>query len=91
MGDKDAISQTKKKDSPTKSDSNVSASPIIILLALASIVGVVIILFKDKIFKKPQDLKDLNEKSVKEDPVETTQEKVEEPEATEIQDKFSHN
>ncbi len=84
----DAISNTKKPDSrPSKT--SVNASPIIIIIAIISVVGLVLFLFKDKIFKKK--IQNLDELKQKEDPVSepTETETLEEPEAEKINEKFS--
>lgn len=84
----DAISNTKKTE--TSHDSNsVSASPIIIILALLSIVGIVLFLFRDKIFKKKtQTLEDAKQEPEQE-PEPTEPEPLKGDDAEQINDKFA--
>lgn len=87
---RDAVSNNStKKETPSGS---VNGSPIIIILALLSIVGIVLFLFKDKIFKKSNNLSDLAEKQKQDEPEpepEPKQETLTEDEAEKISDKFA--
>jgi len=92
----DAISNTKKTDLfIANSNSSVSASPLIIIIGFIAILGTVLFLFKDKIFKKKnQNLDELNEKAkqeIQEPQPEEKQETLSKEESEKIEDKFSHN
>jgi len=85
MMDKDALSKTKSKESITSK--SVSASPLIFILVIFSIIVIGLFFFKDKIFKKKStNLSDMKQNS---EPEKTEIEAVTEPEATEINDKFA--
>jgi len=66
---KDALSGSKNKESTnlgSKKSSQVNATPIIIVLAMLAVIVTVMILFKDKLFKKNKNLNDLVEEQKQE-------------------------
>ena len=85
---KDAISQSKAKESSTSE--SVNSSPIILIIAVISIIAVGLFLFKDKIFKKKSNDKPKEFQKVEEpdDSQDEGSEILQEPEAREINEKF---
>jgi len=81
---KDAISSAKKEASPS---SNASGSPIIFILAIFAVIVIGLYFFKDKIFKKKVELPKVDTKTYTKD--ESKPETIQEPQATEINDKFA--
>ena len=78
---KDAISSTKKEISPASSSGDVTASPLIFIIAVFAVILIGLYFFKDRIFKnKSKNLSDLKQESTPE-PKETNTEieKVTEP------------
>ena len=84
--DKDAITSTKSKI-PT-SDGTSNGSSIFFILAIISLIAIGLYFFKDKIFKKSTKLNDTQKDDTQKD-VPVKPETLEEPELTEINDKFA--
>jgi len=86
---KPPVSQPKEKP-PSSNDGSNGGSPVILILAVLSIIAVGLFLFKDKIFKK-KDIKNLSDIKQEEPPKEepTEPETLEGSEAQEANDKFA--
>lgn len=90
MADKSALSRDEsKKDQPP----NLDSSPVIFIIIGLAVVGLILFLFKDKLFKKKNILKKPDEIKIEQitEPVQepVQPEPVQEPEATQINSKFA--
>jgi len=79
------------KEKPTSNDGSMGGSPIILILAVLSIIAVGLFLFKDKIFKKKNapNLKDIKQDKPEPIPEPTEPKVLKDDEAQEVQDKFA--
>ena len=88
---KEPVQQKPKKDPPSKTGSGGNGSALVVIIAIISVIGIGLYLFKDKIFKKNlNNLSDMKPKegSPKEETT-TEPEVLEGKEKEEISDKFA--